>query len=137
MFKEIFYERARTRDLLLEYDKHIMPPHPHSAGLAIIYPWENISINMIAQEIYALARSSGYNDSFLEFQSHFGAFLGEKPIISATYSNFPETGELNKLYFDTIEKILYCWNNSTYVPVNALLITDTILDSGGAPEEEG
>ena len=33
--------RARTRDLLLEYDIHIMPPRPRAAGLAMIYPWLN------------------------------------------------------------------------------------------------
>jgi len=31
--------RARTRDLLLEYDTHIMPPRPRAAGIGIIYPW--------------------------------------------------------------------------------------------------
>jgi len=33
------YERYRTRDLLLEYDATIMPPHPRAGGLAMIYPW--------------------------------------------------------------------------------------------------
>ena len=31
--------RERTRDLLLEYDHLIMPPHPRAAGLGNIYPW--------------------------------------------------------------------------------------------------
>lgn len=31
--------RERTRDLLLEYDVHIMPPRPRAAGLGMIYTW--------------------------------------------------------------------------------------------------
>jgi hypothetical protein len=33
--------RARTRDLLLEYDRHIMPPRPRAAGLGLVYNWLN------------------------------------------------------------------------------------------------
>ena len=32
-------ERRRTRDLLLEYDKAIMPPRPRVAGLSNVYSW--------------------------------------------------------------------------------------------------
>jgi len=31
--------RERTRDLLLEYDRMIMPPRPRAAGLGLIYIW--------------------------------------------------------------------------------------------------
>ena len=31
--------RQLTRDLLLEYDKVIMPPRPRAAGLGNIYSW--------------------------------------------------------------------------------------------------
>jgi len=34
-------ERWRTRDRLLEYDISIMPARPRTAGLAMVYPWEN------------------------------------------------------------------------------------------------
>jgi len=37
-------ERWRTRDRLLEYDESIMPLRPHSAGLSMIYPWENVTL---------------------------------------------------------------------------------------------
>jgi len=33
--------RVRTRDLLLEYDRMIMPPRPRAAGLGLIYTWLN------------------------------------------------------------------------------------------------
>lgn len=33
--------RERTRDLLLEYDHHIMPPRPRAAGLGLVYTWLN------------------------------------------------------------------------------------------------
>jgi hypothetical protein len=35
------------------------------------------------------------------------------------------------LYFDLDEKILYYWDNE-YIPVNAMLITNTILNGGEA-----
>jgi hypothetical protein len=33
------YERYRTRDLLLEYNTNIMPPHPRAGGISVVYPW--------------------------------------------------------------------------------------------------
>ena len=48
-----------------------------------------------------------------------------------TYDNFPAVGEQTMLYFDLNERILYYWNNE-YIPVNAMLITDTIINGGGA-----
>jgi len=35
------------------------------------------------------------------------------------------------LYFDLNEKVLYYWNEG-YIPVNAMLITNTILNGGEA-----
>jgi len=48
------------------------------------------------------------------------------------FSNFPNEGEIDKLYFDLDEKILYYWAGTGYTPVNALLIMDTILKGGEA-----
>ena len=49
----------------------------------------------------------------------------------STYQNFPEEGIASKLYFDLEEKILYYWDNN-YIPVNAMLIQNTILEGGEA-----
>ena len=152
--------RERTRDLLLEYDIRIMPPRPRTAGLAmiypwlnsnaedqgwvtlpipttaefsIVYPWESIGLNILGDQIYLLAARSGYTGTREEFHRYFGSYLENNrwEILFETYDNFPETGEEDKLYFDLDERILYYWNNE-YIPVNAMLITNTILNGGDA-----
>ena len=152
--------RARTRDLLLEYDIHIMPPHPRAAGLAmiypwrsnawsgdwiippipdteefkVVYPWESIGLSILSDQIYMLAANSGYSGTREEFHHYFGSYLENNrwEIMFDDYANFPETGETDKLYFDLGENILYCWNDTEYTPVNAMLIADTILNGGEA-----
>ena len=125
-------ERWRTRDLLLEYDTSIMPPHPRAAGLSMIYPWENSSLAYFCEQLYQLATASGYVGSKEEFTLHFGAFLnGTHQIIYDIYANFPVPGDSDKLYFDLEEKILYYWD-AEYIPVNAMLIVNTTLEGGGA-----
>lgn len=153
--------RARTRDLLLEYDIHIMPPRPRAAGLSmvypwlnsnkadfgwvdippipdtaefkIVYPWETVGLSILGDQIYMLAAMSGYTGTREEFHRYFGSYLemNKWEILFETYDNFPETGEIEKLYFDLDEKILYYWDNE-YLPVNAMLITSTILNGGDA-----
>ena len=151
--------RHRTRDLLLEYDTNIMPPHPRAGGIPLIYPWGNDNESnaplmppfpnpSIIQSIYPwemqnlaimgdwlfqFAASSGYNGSREEFYSYFGTYLetNRKEIIFDDYSNFPAIGAQDMLYFDLNEKVLYYWEND-YIPVNAMLITNTILNGGEA-----
>lgn len=126
------YERYRTRDLLLEYDLSIMPPHPRAAGLAMVYPWEKTPLQFLCEELYQLAAKSGYEGTKENFQTHFGEYFNEhNQIICDRYINFPIVGEINKLYFDLDEKILYYWDNQ-YLPVNATLIANTIIDCGTA-----
>lgn len=153
------YERYRTRDLLLEYDTNIMPPHPRAGGLAIIYPWgssfldnvvdnsipskphtttlsmiypwENTSLNMLMQQLYLLAVQNGFEGTLDDFKALFTSYVGARSIMFATYSNFPEVGTDSKLYFDLEEKILYYWDND-YIPVNAMIIANTILNGGEA-----
>lgn len=153
--------RERTRDLLLEYDLHIMPPRPRAAGLALIYPWlnsneagegwtnippipnttefavvypwETVGLNILGDQIYLLAARSGYKGSREEFHKYFGSYLeaNKWEIFFDTYDHFPAVGEQTMLYFDLNERILYYWNNE-YIPVNAMLITDTIINGGDA-----
>ena len=150
--------RARTRDLLLEYDVRIMPPRPRAAGLAmiypwlnsnyvdggwvtlpipetaefsVVYPWESVGLSLLSDQIYLLAAKSGYTGTREEFHKYFGSYLevNRWEILFDTFDNFPAVGEREKLYFDLNEKILYYWNNE-YIPVNAMLIARTILDGG-------
>lgn len=124
-------ERWRTRDLLLEYDPHIMPPRPRAAGLGIIYPWENIDISSLVKQLFLIAAGSGYTGTENEFKNHFGAYLNNKQIIFDSFFNFPIIGSEEYLYFDLDEKILYYWDNE-YIPVNAMLIANTTIDGGEA-----
>lgn len=154
--------RERTRDLLLEYDIRIMPPRPRAAGLAmvypwlnsnttdqgwinippipdtpefhIVYPWESIGLNILGDQIYLLAKNSGYHGTREEFHHYFGSYLENNrwEILFEQFVNFPAQGQIDKLYFDLDEKILYYWAGTEYVPVNAMLITETILEGGGA-----
>lgn len=123
--------RQLTRDLLLEYDKAIMPPRPRAAGLGIIYPWENSLLSVFSSQLFQLAKQSGYNGTRQDFLQNFGSLLGDKEIIYDIFNNFPEIGQNNLLYFDLDEKILYYWDNR-YIPVNAMLIANTIIDGGEA-----
>lgn len=123
--------RQLTRDLLLEYDRAIIPPRPRAAGLVSIYPWENLPISILSKQLFALAANSGFNGTEKDFKEKFGSYLQEKQIIYANYINFPTIGELDKFYFDLEEKILYYWDEE-YIPVNAMLIANTIIEGGEA-----
>lgn len=159
MWKNWNHERWRTRDLLLEYDTAIMPPHPRAGGLAIvypwgssvydnvvdmsiphsphtttlsmIYPWENTSLNILNHQLYLIAVQSGFDGTEEDFKELFKSYVGPRSIMFATYSAFPDTGITDKLYFDLETKILYYWDEE-YIPVNAMLIAETRLDGGGA-----
>lgn len=150
--------RHRTRDLLLEYAPAIMPVHPRAGGLTILYPWGNTNENgatmppfpdpsaissiypwdmqylaIMGDWLFVFAKNSGYNGTREEFYSCFGSYLekNRQEIVFDTYDNFPEQGVQDMLYFDLDEKILYYWDNE-YIPVNAMLIAETIVNGGEA-----
>ena len=153
--------RRATRDLLLEYDETIMPPHPRTAGLGyvygwlesnaapdetagampmptaaamhMVYPWENTNLGILSAQLYTLAVNSGFTGTQEEFNTYFGYYLqnNDKEILFDTYNNFPLVGASNMLYFDLNERILYYWDNE-YIPVNAMLIANTIINGGEA-----
>ena len=151
-------ERWRTRDLLLEYNKSIMPPRPRTAGLgniyswgavvpsdegtltvptpiqkeiSLIYPWENTSLSIFSNQLYKVALINGFVGTEKEFLDRFVNYVSDKQIIFEDYDKFPVYGSTTKLYFDQVEKILYYWDNE-YIPVNAMLITNTIINGGEA-----
>ena len=151
--------RHRTRDLLLEYEPSIMPVHPRAGGLAMLYPWGNNNdsgsammppfpdpsaidsiypwemqhLAIMGDWLYIFAKSSGYSGTREEFYSCFGSYLekNRQEIVFDSYANFPSTGVQDMLYFDLDEKILYYWDNE-YIPVNAMLIAETIVNGGEA-----
>ena len=125
------FERRRTRDLLLEYDKAIMPPKPRTAGLGSIYPWENLTLSIFSKQLFTLAENSGFSGTETDFSQKFGSFLSNKNITFMNFIDFPDEGETNKLYFALDEKILYYWDNE-YIPVNAMLIANTTINGGEA-----
>ena len=129
-------ERYRTRDRLLDYDQTVVPLKPHSAGLPIVYPWENLSTSVLSKQLFDIAAKSGFDGTQEDFNTNFGRYLQNKEVVFARFVDFPQEGETAKLYFDLDENILYYWNTE-YIPVNALLIAGTILDSGNALDEIG
>ena len=120
--------RQLTRDLLLEYDKAIMPPRPRAAGLGNIYPWENTSLSIFSNQLYKVAIINGFVGTEKEF---LDKFVNDKQIVFEEHANFPQYGSTSKLYFALDEKILYYWEDE-YIPVNAMLIANTIIEGGEA-----
>lgn len=151
--------RHLTRDLLLEYDQAIMPPRPRAGGLAMvypwgdfdsdsptamppfpnpteiesIYPWEMQNLAIMGDWLFQFSKNSGYSGTREEFYRYFGLYLehNRQEILFDIFTNFPSTGTNNMLYFDLNEKILYYWDGE-YIPVNAMLIANTILHGGEA-----
>ena len=81
-----------------------------------------------------LALNSGYHGTREEFHHYFGSYLENNrwEILFEQFENFPEEGDIEKLYFDLGENILYYWSRTAYIPVNAMLIANTILNGGDA-----
>ena len=134
-------ERHRTRDLLLEYDHAIMPPHPRAGGLHVvypwgnnsryhdgddiadlplnpndtnmdmIYPWENITNAALAQQIYAIAQKYGYNSTLQQFWIKFS----NTSVVYGTLATFPNPGAEDYLYMDTETDILYYFKSTTKI----------------------
>lgn len=150
--------RHRTRDLLLEYEPTIMPLHPRAGGLAVlypwgnnndsgsvmppfpnpsaissIYPWEMQNLAIMGDWLFSFAANSGYKGTREEFYKYFGTYLetNRQEILFETFDNFPSVGTEDMLYFDLNEKILYYWDGE-YIPANAMLIANTIVQGGEA-----
>lgn len=151
------YERWRTRDRLLEYDFNIYPALPHSAGLSMVYPWENITLANLDKQIIEIARNHEYDGDDETFWERFvsgGVYFG-------TLSTFPVPGEETLLYLDKETDILYYFKSTSelnydiaiekgveivgnednvyycYIPVRALPIENLILNCGDAAEYIG
>ena len=104
-------ERFRTRDRLLEYDSTIMPLKPHSAGLPIVYPWENNPLSSLSHKLFLIAQSNGYTGNEEDFLNRFSngetnSSSGEG-VNTGTINTFPVPGIENQLYLDIETEILY------------------------------
>lgn len=151
------HERWRTRDRLLEYDFSIVPAQPHSAGLSMVYPWENTTLTLLSYQLYEIAKTNGFFGTFETFLSRFGSNDGL--IVKGTIDTFPVPGDSTNLYMDSETGIVYYFKSTDetvlpdiaaaigavivgsegtttylYIPIRALLIDDTILNCGDAAE---
>lgn len=117
------FERWRTRDRLIDYDFNIIPPAPHSAGLSMIYPWEDISLKQLDKQIFTLAQQHGYDGTIDSFWERFNG----GGILFGTLDTFPVPGQFNNLYFDVTTKILYYFTTAGYD-----IDEETIARVGGA-----
>ncbi len=152
-------ERKRTRDRLLEYNPMIIPPRPHTAGLAMIYPWENSSLSILQHQLFLIAQNNGFEGEESEFLDRF-VHGGKGGVNVGTINTFPIPGVEDQLYLDTGTEILYYFkiapdgisaeiadkigaevvgraeDNSIYVyiPVRALPIEPLLLDCGSSTE---
>ena len=148
-------ERKRTRDRLLEYDFSIVSPHPHTAGLSMIYPWENTSLSQLKAQILQIAKDCGYTGTDAEFWERFAGSGGG--VVTGIIGTFPRPGKENQLYLDVETDILYYFkeadenadiaalidagaeisygdNNEVYIylPVRALPIEPLLLNCGSS-----
>ena len=122
-------ERFRTRDRLLEYDSMIMPLKPHSAGLSIVYPWENISLSNLSHKLFLIAQNNGYNGNEEDFLNRFsqgGIDTSTGGVNIGTIATFPVPGIEYQLYLDIETEILY------YFKIVLEQFSNEFIDKAGA-----
>ena len=155
------YERYRTRDRLLEYGDTLNMPTPTQKNISVIYPWENISLAHLSNQILELAKKHGYQGT----EESLWAKFSQGNVITGTLDTFPIPGDENNLYLDLETEILYYFKSATsiinndlagivgvaivgtsvaadtegnikhlYIPIRALPIENLIIDCGSAAE---
>lgn len=129
-------ERYRTRDRLLEYDFNIYPAVTHTAGLSMIYPWENMELSVLQKQIYQIALNNGYQEGEDSFWKKFSRDC----IVFGTIDTFPVRGDEKTLYLDTESETLYYFKKTTTFNAEVAAILDVaivdkaIVDSDGTEE---
>lgn len=159
MIKDWNHERRRTRDHLLEYDQAIMSPRPRTAGLAMIYPWENSSLSILQHQLFLIAQNNGYSGEEIDFLARFAQGNNSSGVNTGTISTFPVPGAENQLYLDIETEVLYYFKIFTneiqeefinkygievvghadnaiyaYIPVRALPMEPLFINCGSSTE---
>lgn len=154
--------RRATRDLLLEYDSTIMPPHPRVAGLNyiygwlesneapeedyafpplptgptqthMIYPWENTNLGILSAQLYVIAVNSGFNGSQEEFNNYFGYYIQNNDK-EIIFDTYNNFPQVGSqnMLYFDLNEKILYYWDNEYIPANTMLITNTILNGGDA-----
>lgn len=126
------YERWRTRDRLIEYDFDIIAPYPHTAGLPIIYPWENLSLSQLEYQIITIAKNNGFSGTDETFWDKFSKNF----LIRSTVDNFPVFGDECNLYLDINTNILYYFKVIAISELPDYTKENNIIISGYSEEKD-
>lgn len=121
-------ERWRTRDLLQQAQNATT----NFGSLGSVYPWENIQLSALAQQLYKIATDNGYSGTQEEFVRKFGNFTEDWQIEVMPFEQFPDTGSKDKLYLDDNSNNLYRWNGEEYLLINSNFISGVIIQGGEA-----
>ena len=121
-------ERWRTRDLLQKAQNAAT----NFGSLGSVYPWENIQLSALAQQLYKIAADNGYSGTQEEFVRKFGNFTEDWQIEVMPFEQFPDTGSKDKLYLDDNSNNLYRWNGEEYLLINSNFISGVIIQGGEA-----
>ena len=121
-------ERWRTRDLLQKAQNATT----NFGSLSSVYPWENIQLSALAQQLYKIAADNGYSGTQEEFVRKFGNFTEDWQIEVMPFEQFPDTGSKDKLYLDDNSNNLYRWNGEEYLLINSNFISGVIIQGGEA-----
>lgn len=121
-------ERWRTRDLLQKAQNTAT----NFGSLSSVYPWENIQLSALAQQLYKIAADNGYSGTQEEFVRKFGNFTEDWQIEVMPFEQFPDTGSKDKLYLDDNSNNLYRWNGEEYLLINSNFISGVIIQGGEA-----
>lgn len=104
--------RRQTRDLLLNVDGY-----NENQELPMVYPWENLQLSVLSQQLSKLGFSGG------ELSGEDGQQSDDNySIVFGTLQTFPTPGNEDTLYFDTESGILYYFKQATatYEQISAL-----------------
>ena len=149
-------QRWKTRDRLLEYDINVSNLDPNPIIISNEFPWGNLQLSVLSQQLYTIATNNGYTGTRDEFITRFSTGVEPNFIICDSTADFPAQGSINTLYLDSSTNILYYATSSDaintnllsniggfisdtidnvyyfYIPVRAMPIENIILDGGEA-----
>ena len=112
-------------------NQFIVPIAPQpTPPIRTVYPWENTNLYNICVQLYELAKRTGYEYSFEEFKSNFGAYLESKD----TIINVDEyTGQYIVTPLPELEQILRTDNKILKhdITVEPIPYYETSNDAGG------